>query len=506
MSQHDFVLDNQSGSSFRGDINTALQALVSQSMGTAAPSVTYAGQIWADTTNNLLKQRDTTNTSWITLGALNTANLGLLPATTPQDLRLFSKADYSTVAFTKTAYNTLQVKAGTQCAVNGKLITFSVATSVVMPTLTSGTDYAIYVCDDGTIRADSSTTNPSGYTTTNSRKVGGFHYGLIAGGTTVSIANGFCTTSAATRNGTTSTATALITGLASTSDLMAGMVITGTGITTGSVIVTVDSASQVTMNQNGGASATNSLTFTNTGMVWVQSDVDKLAGINQYSLWDLKWRPPSDPRGMVLTDGGTWFDIYMCSTAPDTNGTSKYNTDIASGTVLPKIPAVFGGNGTTTYASLSWWVANEIARSAGKRLPMGGEFFTAAFGVAENVSLDATSSTYPTATRIAGKTSKYGLEQAAGIHWVWCQDSNFYGEAASPAGSWKNVNGNSGANGSQRGQEYTFGTYGLARLTAGGYRTSGVVSGSRAAHWLNYPWFSSWSLGLRAACDHMNLD
>lgn len=437
MSQHDFVLDNQSGAAFRGDLNAALMALVSQSSGTAAPSVTYPLMFWADTTNNLLMMRNASNTAWLTLGKLGSDYLGLLLATTPQDTMLFAKADPASVVFAKTGSGTVSIKAGSLVAVNGKLIAFSAQTAVTMPALTAGTDYAIYVCDDGTIRADSNMSAPSGYTTTNSRKIGGFLYSQTAAGTTVA----------------------------------------------------------------GGSFAT-----TGNGMIWTQTDVDRIAGINEWTLWDLKWRPAyADPRSMALVGGRTWVDVYLCNTDTAVNGTSKAGSNIASGTALPKIPAAFNGNGTTTYPSLNWWVANELARANKKRLMWEHEFVEAAFGVTENQSIDATASTYPTTQRNAGYTSKYGIEQASGHHWTWGQDSNFYSEAASPAGSNKQVTGNTGATGSQRGEIYTFGTYGLVRALFGGTRTNGAASGSRASNWYNYPWDSGWSIGLRAASDHVQL-
>lgn len=353
------------------------------------------------------------------------------------DPMAFYKADSQTPAFIKTGANTISVKAATYIMVAGTMVAFAAQTAITMPTLTAGTDYAIYACADGTIRADSNQSAPSGYTTGNSRKIGGFHYGLTAAGTTVA----------------------------------------------------------------GGSFAT-----TGNGMIWTQGAVDDIAGINKYSLWDLKFRPvAADPRGMALVGGKTWVDIYLCSTDTAANGTSKAGSNIASGTVLPKIPAAFGGNGATTYPSLNWWVANELARANQKRLMWEHEFVEAAYGVTENQSIDATASTYPTTQRNAGYTSKYGIEQASGHHWTWGQDSNFYSEAASPAGSWKQVDGNTGAAGSERGQVYTFGTYGLVRALFGGARTNGASSGSRASIWNSYPWNSNWSFGLRAACDHMTL-
>lgn len=133
------------------------------------------------------------------------------------------------------------------------------------------------------------------------------------------------------------------------------------------------------------------------------------------------------------------------------------------------------------------------------------EFVDAAFGVTENQSIDATASTYPTTLRNAGYTSKYGIEQASGHLWTWGEDSNYYGEAASPAFTYRDVNGNTGAAGAGRGTTGTFGTYGLTRVILGGARAVGVNSGSRTSVWNNYPWNSSWNVGLRAACDHLSL-
>jgi len=353
-------------------------------------------------------------------------------ATFKSSAGLFSRVDSATPTFDKTGAGTLSIKAGTSIDVAGTTVTFAVATAITMPALVAGTDYAIWLKDDATIQATADFV--SAPSAGNWRKIGGFHYGLVAAGTTVA----------------------------------------------------------------GGSFAT-----TGNGKIWVQGDVDDIAGINKYSIWDLKFRPAaSDPRGMALVGGQVWVDIYLCSTDTATNGTSKYNTNIASGTVLPKIPAEFGGNGTTTYPSLNWWVANELARANKKRLMWESEFVEAAFGVTENQSIDATAVTYPTTQRNAGYTSKYGIEQASGHHWVWGQDSSAHQDVAGGP-SWKTVTGNTGAAGSERGSTYTFGTYGLVRVLMGAARTSGANSGSRASGWHNYPWNSSWGIGLRAACDHL---
>ena len=67
MATHDYVLANQSGSSFRTDLNNALAAVVSLNSNSSEPSTTYAFMLWVDTTNNLIKLRNSANNAWITL-------------------------------------------------------------------------------------------------------------------------------------------------------------------------------------------------------------------------------------------------------------------------------------------------------------------------------------------------------------------------------------------------------------------------------------------------------
>jgi hypothetical protein len=77
MAQHDYNIANQSGQAFRADLNNALAAIVSGNSGASAPSTTFAYQYWVDTSSSpaLLKQRNSSNNAWITIGQLDTANL-----------------------------------------------------------------------------------------------------------------------------------------------------------------------------------------------------------------------------------------------------------------------------------------------------------------------------------------------------------------------------------------------------------------------------------------------
>ena len=71
MAQHDYAIANQSGASFRADLNNGLAAVVSQNSGAAEPSTTYAYMTWADTTTGLYKIRNGANSAWIPLYKLD---------------------------------------------------------------------------------------------------------------------------------------------------------------------------------------------------------------------------------------------------------------------------------------------------------------------------------------------------------------------------------------------------------------------------------------------------
>ena len=82
----DFQIPNGTGQAVRLDIETAILALASLSSGSQSGlGTTQPCQLFADTTNGLLKIRDTggnaaaAQATFHTIGPLNTANLGLLP-------------------------------------------------------------------------------------------------------------------------------------------------------------------------------------------------------------------------------------------------------------------------------------------------------------------------------------------------------------------------------------------------------------------------------------------
>ena len=348
------------------------------------------------------------------------ASFPVLPAT----LGGFYKADAASVAFTKTAAGAVSIKAGTRVDVGGRWIEFASATPVTMPTLTAGEDYAIWCTPDGNLLATADPfSSPAAPPVAGARKIGGFHYGLVAPGTTPA-GGGFATTG-----------------------------------------------------------------FTNTGgsMQWTQADVDRIAGINAFSLWDLAWRCKGQQRGMALDpQTEVWHAIYFCSVNHIVNGISRSNTDVASGTVLPRIPLAYGGNGSTNYGRLSQYECEEIAASFGLRLPTPDEFRSAMFGVTEAQALGGASVTIPLTTRQPGYTSRIGIEQATGHLWIFARGNSAAGGSAWIAGP-------------NRG-----GAYGNPWVVfLGGARILAADSGSRASASDNVAWASSWGIALRAAGDHL---
>ena len=67
MATADYIISNQSGASFRTDLNNTLAAIVSNNSNSSSPSTTYAYQWWADTSAGALKIRNSANNAWIEL-------------------------------------------------------------------------------------------------------------------------------------------------------------------------------------------------------------------------------------------------------------------------------------------------------------------------------------------------------------------------------------------------------------------------------------------------------
>lgn len=76
-------IENGTGSTVRADLNANFLALFQSNAGASEPAQMFKCQLWADETNSLLKIRNTSNSDWITIGTLDTANLGLATLSGP---------------------------------------------------------------------------------------------------------------------------------------------------------------------------------------------------------------------------------------------------------------------------------------------------------------------------------------------------------------------------------------------------------------------------------------
>lgn len=456
-------------------INEALQTLATDFAGVDDPSATaWPYCTWADTGTNLLKRRNAANSAWLTERELfkrslmqyiaddvPTADKGplyvighgpmewdgaayhltgdapidgltyarkdsawvALTDASPERPTL-TKSDYSRPVFIKTGAGTLSIAAGTHVRVGAAYRPFDLQTPITMPALIPGSDYSVWVNPDGTaVSVRDQYSAPATAPVAGSVKIGGFHCSLVASGETVA----------------------------------------------------------------GGQFSTGPVTGAGGSMAWTQGDVDRIAGINEYSLWDLCWRCAGEQHGMTYSPlSKSWIAIYYCGTTPHLDGISAYNTNVASGTVLPYVPLEWGGDGALKYTALRSWEAQELVSAHGLRLIRSiEEFIPAAFGVTEGQSLGGAASTIPATLRQPGYTSRIGMEQATGHAWV--------------IGAPYNAVGGSAYAGNGRGSWY--GSYGLPLF--GGIRADAADSGSRAANFNVALSTSDWTCSVRAAGDHL---
>ena len=79
MAEHDFIIDNGTGSAVRTDLNNVLQAIASNNSKSGALTTNYAYQFHVDTSDGNLKIRNAANNGYVTIGPVATTNFGLAP-------------------------------------------------------------------------------------------------------------------------------------------------------------------------------------------------------------------------------------------------------------------------------------------------------------------------------------------------------------------------------------------------------------------------------------------
>lgn len=68
------VVENDTASSVRAELNEILEDITTLHAGVAEPSTTYANMLWYDTSNDTLKMRNEIGDGWISVGYINQAS------------------------------------------------------------------------------------------------------------------------------------------------------------------------------------------------------------------------------------------------------------------------------------------------------------------------------------------------------------------------------------------------------------------------------------------------
>ena len=173
---------------------------------------------------------------------------------------------------------------------------------------------------------------------------------------------------------------------------------------------------------------------------------------------------------MAIVNGYTspiWMDIYLLGVDHDKHGTSRSGALIADGDDLPNKP-----DGSGRYKHLDYATAVEIYKYHGKRLLTAEEFFAAAYGVKERCSRrDEPKQAGEMIDGAERFISRYGIFDATGTMWQWGTDGH-------PDDPRPSIFGGSWFDDSYAGSRY-----------------------ADLGHWDGY---SSDSLSVRGASDHLN--
>lgn len=282
-----------SGLALVTDINAAIAALISSNSGSSAPAtdcsgLAILGQFWIDTSGSFPVVKMYDGTSWVPFGTVDTTNHIWAPvigggtnsvtAATTTDLCSVPQG-YVTIAG-----NTTITGFGSSC-VTGQIkylnftgtpqITYD-ATNLIVPgaaniPVSAGDQAVAAYIGSGHWRIISYTPASGSAIVNPSLPVGSVVFSAafspstgyaLAYGQTFSRSTFAALLSAVTsaQTGTRSSGSPIITSLSDTSQFFTGQKVEGTGIPAGAAILTVDSATQITLNMNASSSGSNTVT------------------------------------------------------------------------------------------------------------------------------------------------------------------------------------------------------------------------------------------------------
>jgi hypothetical protein len=250
-----------------------------------------------------------------------------------------------------------------------------------------------------------------------------------------------CGTGTIPYNGNTTSGSAVITGIPSTLDLYVGWSVSGTGIPSGATIVSLDSATQVTISSAATATASGVLTFSGnvpacfgaTESILLPGGTQILAGnlLDRtsflYNIATNTWSPtgskfyndPSDEEGWAMTGAPGKVIVYDISYSTAQNAINHLNQgyaekyDPATGTWTGISPADGTALGTLPVLS-SAKLGNEFGPTLrlqdGRILEIGGNNLTALYTPSTN-----TWAAGPTIVgTLNGQPAPFGADDAAG--------------------------------------------------------------------------------------------
>ena len=159
MATHDYVIDNSTGANVRADINSVLQAILTNNSSSSAPSTTAAYMFWADTTSGTLKIRNSSDNAWVELLQLDgTLTLEDGSASTPG---LAFRDDLNTGIFSSAADTFNVATAGVERMELGATTIFNEDGADVDLRVEGDTDQNLFYVDAGNNRVGIGDSTPS---------------------------------------------------------------------------------------------------------------------------------------------------------------------------------------------------------------------------------------------------------------------------------------------------------------------------------------------------------
>ena len=159
MATADYIIANQSGAAFRTDLNNTLAAIVSNNSNSSEPATKYAYQWWADTSNAVMKIRNSANDGWIELFQLDgTLTLEDGSASAPA---LAFRDDLDTGIFSSDSNKLNIATSGVERVEFGAATIFNEGGEDVDFRIEGSSDGSLFYLDAGNNRIGLSTSSPS---------------------------------------------------------------------------------------------------------------------------------------------------------------------------------------------------------------------------------------------------------------------------------------------------------------------------------------------------------